>query len=243
MTKSKKIVFGILLLIAALGFLIYAIFPTWAIFTIAIWKWLLIAVLLYWAIDFIFLSKKLSTKLSSIFPFALIFILIENDIAALCGLKKDFANRWIVIVGALLFVIAVQLIFNREKVVYVNKNTQTDGETVSSTYTEGKSYSMGENKCYLDADRDLEACVSSNMGQLDVYYQNTDVGDTTRPLKLKVSNSLGETVIHVPESWNVICNPSNTLGEINVRPNEGETTRDITIEATNRLGEISIISD
>ena len=85
--------------------------------------------------------------------------------------------------------------------------------------------------------------ISNSMGELNIFYQNIDVDDTSSPLHLAVKNSFGETVIHVPSDWFVDENIKISFGDVEVRKNADVTTRVINIDGSNRFGEVRIISD
>lgn len=250
MKLSTKIVWGIIFLLAACGVLAYAIFPEKGIFTVALWKWFVLALLLYWFVLLVGFGRTLGNRLSCVFPLALIFIVFENDIAKVAGLKPDFANRWIILLAAGLFVVGAQLLFSKKKLVDVSQNTKSQtynqtGSTYSGTVNKegstSKSFSMGSNVCYIDATTQQNAKVENKMGQLHVYYQNTDVGDTSSDLNIDIENKLGETVVHIPKDWYVNAKLENSLGEIEIRDNPDVTVRQLNVTARNQLGDVKIV--
>ena len=257
MKTSTKIIWGIIILLFAIGLLFYAIMPTLAIFTVSIWKWFILAILIYWVIKLVFFSKPIANKLSCIFPLSLIFIIFENDIAKLIGQKPDFVNRWIVVASAALIVVAVQLIFHKSgnSVNYTHSSTQssqstsqTTNQTYQSTYTkknddgvEYKSFSMGGNTYYIDASKQTSVNLKNAMGELNVYFQNTDLESTSDKFELCLKNSFGQTNISVPYNWKIVVNDQNSaFGEINVRPNQEITTKTLILNLKNAFGEIDV---
>ena len=102
---------------------------------------------------------------------------------------------------------------------------------------------MGDNVVYIDAGKP-SASVSNTLGALNVYYQNTDVGDLSCPLELNVTNSLGSTEIHIPRNWHVVLNGSNnSMGSVECRPDGAVTIRTITINVVNNMGSVEVLSD
>ncbi len=261
MKKSGALIWGILILLAAAGLLCYAFMPNLAVFTVPLWKWFAAAALLYWMIRLIFFSKKLAKRLSFVFPLALLFLVFEREIGTLAGKGPNFVNNWIIILAAVLLTAAFHLIFRDKPLVKIKSSNTVYGgdQTARTTYTQGQSgvqgtgngtyayagartFSMGNNVCYIDA---LEpyAAVSNRMGQLSVYYQNTDMGDPSQQVTLAVSNALGQTTVHIPSDWRVVLTTQDNLGDIRVRPDSAGATRVFSVTVSNKGGQVSIVSE
>ena len=253
--NGTKIIWGILLLIAAVGLIFYAFMPGLAVFTVPVWKWFIAAALIYWIIRKLGFGKSLADRLSIFVPLALLFFVFEREIGGALGKGSDFVNNWIIIIAAVLIDVAIYVLFKHTW--KVNKKFATG----SSTYTvdgvetrnsvegqdpenakEGRSFRLGDHTCYIDAYTTPVANVENQLGELNVYYQNTDVGDLSTPLTLNVANQLGQTVVHVPRNWHVELNTGNSLGSVNCRPDGEITIRTITINVDNKLGETSVVS-
>ena len=108
--KSKKIFWGILL-IALAGLLLLDAFGVWEplaekIGKISIWALICGAVLLLYII-----RSLIHWKISRIFvPFALLFMLFEENIAVVCGLSKmNIINNWILLLVAVLLTVGFAL--------------------------------------------------------------------------------------------------------------------------------------
>lgn len=262
MKKNKAVIWGIIILIAGIGLLVFAFQPQLAIFTVPVWKWIAAALLVYWLIYKIVFGRKLTTKLTVFIPLALLFMIFEKEIGGLIGRGPDFVNNWIVILAALLLNIAVYFIFrsknptenrnsyiqfNNGKTIYENGRDNAgrawSAEESAKVRTETRSFRLGDNVFYVDASRP-SASVSNKLGSLNVYYQNTDVGDLSSPLELNVTNSLGSTVIHIPRNWHVELNePANSMGSVDCRKDAEITIRTITINVTNNMGSVEIVSE
>lgn len=263
MKKSTALIWGILILLAAAGLLCYAFMPELAVFTVPLWKWFVAAVLMYWIIRLLFFSNKLANRLSFVFPLALLFLVFEREIGLALG-KEDpnFVNNWIIVLAAGLLTAAFHLIF-REKPLIKIKNSNTvygdngDGTRVytqsnygagagdapgANAYAATRSFSMGDNVCYIDA---LEpfASVSNRMGQLNVYYQNTDMGDPAQQVTLAVNNSLGQTNVHIPRDWRVVLRTEDNFGDVKVRPDTSSTGRVFSVTVNNKGGQVNIVSE
>ena len=75
-----------------------------------------------------------------------------------------------------------------------------------------------------------------------MFFQNTDIASVNDPINLHVTNKLGETNIHVPESWTVDMKMTVKLGEVSCRPNTTTEGKKLIITGTNELGETNIVS-
>ncbi len=258
MKKSGALIWGIMILLAAAGLLCYAFMPTLAIFTVPLWKWFVSALLLYWMIRLIFFSNKLSKKLSFVFPLALLFLVFEREIGTAAGKGPDFVNNWIIILAAALLTAAFHLIFRSKPMVRIKSSNTvyrggpdggqsaqaayTKSSGAQGTYTGARTFSMGSNVCYIDA---LEpyAAVSNRMGQLDVRYQNTDMGDPAQQVTLAVNNALGQTTVYIPANWRVVLTTQDNLGDIYVRPDTADAVRVFSVTVSNKGGQVSIVSE
>lgn len=252
MKTSSKVIWGIIILLFALGLLCYAFMPTLVIFTVPIWKWIVATILIYWIIKLVFFSKPIANKLSCIFPLGLLFVVFENEIAKLIGQKEDFVNRWIIIAGSLLLVIALQLIFHKSgNAVEYHSSSNTSSDTTYETTSnetnnvnsnnENKSFSMGSNTYYVDANKQTCEYLKNSMGELNVYFQNVDIADNSVPFEMEVHNAFGQTNIHIPNDWEIkIVNQNNSFGEINNRPNPSVPKKTINLNLHNAFGEINL---
>ncbi len=252
--NEAKIIWGILLLIAAVGLIFYAFMPGLAIFTIPVWKWFVAAALIYWIVRKVVFGKNLARRLSIFIPLALLFFVFEKEIGGLLGKGENFVNNWVIIIAAVLIDVAIYIIFKRTwkmqrsyagtSTSYIDNGSETRGNTNGQVNGNvGRTFRLGDHTCYIDADANPTANVVNQLGELNVYYQNSDVGDLSRPLTLNVVNQMGETVVHVPGNWHVELHTDNTMGAVNCRKDADITIRTITINADNKMGEISIVSD
>ncbi|MBR7078827.1 MAG: hypothetical protein IKI41_08770 [Clostridia bacterium] len=247
MKKSNTMIFGILILIAAVGLLFYAFMPSLAIFTVPLWKWFLAAALLYWLIKKIFFGRLLANRISVFIPLALAFMLFEPEIGALAGKGPDFVNNWLIILAAFLLDAAVWIIFRPRNKKFFSGAHSSSGETItvggSETNGEPITFKLGSHIYYADASSQSTLDMINQLGELKIYYQNTDTGDTAAPLNLNVVNQLGEVRIFVPRSWHVDLVNENTMGSVNCRPDGDITTRTIVIRVKNQLGDVGIVSE
>ncbi len=256
MKKNKAIIWGILIFIAAAGLLVFAIRPDLAIFTVPVWKWIIAFLLVYCIIWKIVGGWRLTTRITVFLPLALLFMLFEKEIGTAAGLGADFVNNWILLAAAVLLDIGVYFIFrnknqkNFSDFHFTNKGKicsggsgENGGEGERSANGQSYWFRMGDNVCYIDACRPF-ARVNNRLGELNVYYQNIDVGDLSQPLELNVDNSLGETTVHIPRNWHVeLDTGSSSMGDVNCRQDADVTIRTITIKVNNHMGEVNIASD
>lgn len=220
---SKGIGFGIILLIAAVGLILYAIVPSLAIFTIPVWKYLVGALVLWWLINNLIFGNDLADHFSIFFQLALLFVIFKEEIIAWTGIQTEIKS-WIVIVGGLLINTAVHIIFSNvgtKKVKASDKNR------------------MGSTVVNLDAAKS-ENSVSNSMGELEVFYNNADAENLPDVMNLYVDNKFGETLVHVPSNWHIEHNFKNKFGDVSVRTNGENTTKTLNITGNNKFGDIKI---
>ena len=257
--KSTAIVWGILLLLAAVGLMFYAFAPDLVAF-IPVWKWFVGGAILYWLIKKVVFGKNLAERLSVFLPLALLFMVFEKEIGAWTGKGDDFVNNWILLAAAVLLNMAVYFIFRST----IKKSSSSSAHGTSSTSSgwsktveiedeKGDSedgntctirkFWLGDHVCYIDADANPEVYVSNKLGSLNVYYQNADVGDLSRPITLNLTNRMGETRIHIPRNWHVELVENNSMGDISCRADGEVTIRTITINVENNMGDVKVVSD
>ncbi len=223
--RKNKILWGILLLVAAVGILLFALMPELSLISIPLWKWLAGVVLLYWLLKNAVFGQNLREHLCIFLPLGLLFMVFEKEIARCLGRSDDLANNWLILSAAVLLTAAVCLLFG--KGVGVSKHHHN--RLASSVY-------------YLDVQENKKHTVSNSLGETVVFCQNTDVGDNTAPVYLDVNNRLGDTTIHIPPEWSVSLKADNHLGNIQVRPNPLVSGREFILTGSNRLGEINVVS-
>lgn len=269
MKRSKAVIWGVLIFIAAAGLLVFAFRPDLAIFTVPVWKWIAAILLVYWIVHKIVFGRKLTTKLTIFLPLALLFMVFEREIGTLIGRGPNFVNNWILLAAAILLNCGVYFIFRSKNKSYGRSTSSfrfsgngkisdgtsdgavdgdgtrdaDSGESAKKRSGQARVFRMGDNVCYIDAS-EPSASVVNRLGSLNVFYQNTDVGDLSQPLELNIVNQLGSTVVHVPRNWHVEMNgSSNSMGDINCRPDANVTIRTLTVNGVNTMGELSIVSD
>ncbi len=244
--KNGAIIFGILVLIAGVGLLFYAFMPELAVFAIPLWKWFLAAALLYWIIKKVAFSKTLANRLSLFIPLGLGFMLFEKEIGNAIGKSPDFVNNWYIILAAVLLDAAVWIIFRPKAKQFFSKNGSKGKETVtygSSDSSDPVNFKLGSHIYYVDASTQPGVNLINQLGELTVFYQNTDTGDTEGTLSLNLVNQMGETRVHIPRSWHVDLSSDVSMGAVNCRPDGENTTRTIVIRVKNQMGEVNIVSD
>lgn len=233
--KRKKTIWGIFLVAIAVVLLFYALLPKFTIFGhISTWKLIAGAFLIYWMLKNIFCGDTPEEQLSIFLPLALLFVVFRNDIAHYIWAGAADVKLWLVIVAAIVLTAAVSLFTENKS---LKKSAAVDGEARENAH---------KNTCasavqYLDANLPSH-WVKNRIGETTVYFQNTDIGDLTRPIRLTVENELGQVTVHVPADWTVHVESGNSLGEIENRVNLTENGRLFTLCGYNRLGEIDIVS-
>ena len=234
---KTRLLWVIVLLTTAAALICLAFFPDLAFLReIPIWKLLLGVVLLFWFLSKLLFGDSLAERFNVFIPAGILFLLFEKNIAAWANLENpDIADNWLIIAIVVLLTAAEQTVFHG-----LSKCSNTMGD--SENPTEGNSFhsKMAESDVYFDVRKHTKFFVKNRLGELNVYFQNTDEKSETEPIILNVKNKLGETVIHVPDHWQVVNEIKNSLGDVTVRQNPAAFSRIIYVRGTNSLGETDI---
>lgn len=232
--KPRKVVIGVILLILALALAAYWFLPDTRLFLgVSIWQIMIGAVLLYWLVMVLFFGRSVAVRLTFIMPLALLFLVFERNIGTLCGLGPNFVVNWVVIVIALLLTVAFLLIFSKKETFKVERSYGESGASHRSN--------MQDSVAYFDLANGNEFAVSNKMGNLNVFFQNTEFGDATVPVHLRIQNKLGVTTVHVPSTWYIQNDMNSNLGSVDCDLTGNGTGRKLIVSGENELGEVTIV--
>lgn len=235
--NKTRVLWSIILLILATGLFLSVFFPQISpFFGIAVWKWFLGAALLYWIIGHAIFGKTLAKHFDVFLPLGLGFILFKSDIERLSGTDLNYVNNWAILGISILLTIAVYLLFNNKKSTF---------KTTSSSKTRNQAQvksSFKQGIVYFDLSDNTNFSVSNRMGETTVFFQNSELGDQSQPIRLDLSNDFGELTVHVPANWKITSHVDNSFGELCVRPNPTNFSRELVLYGSNRFGETQIIS-
>ncbi|MCR5056502.1 MAG: hypothetical protein K6B54_06285 [Clostridia bacterium] len=251
MKRNNAIIIGILILIAAVGLLFYAFNPGLQVFTVPVWKWILAAALLYWLIKKVVFGREIANKLSVFIPLALGFMLFEREIGTAVGKGPDFVNNWLIILAAVMLDIAVWAIFRPRHKKFFSQCRKDMKDNVKEKVTFGSedsngsatTFKLGSHIYYVDAAVQKTADLINQLGELNVYYQNTDMVGEGEDFYLNLVNQMGETSVHIPRDWHADISNDNTMGSVNCRNDVEETVHTIHIRVRNQMGEVNVVSD
>lgn len=195
-----------------------------------------VLLLLSWVID-----RLVRGKIGEIFiPLAFIYMIIEKNIAYVCGLEDpDILHNGLVFGCAVLLQIGFSIIFSgirkkrkRKKFRVVHKSGGS-----SSTKTNESSFTSAEK--YIDSSDFTEEWFENNLGALSIHFENAD--EYQGGGVLHVENNLGATKIYVPSSWSYIHDIDNSLGGVNADVDGGDPSGPkLIIKGENNLGAIQI---
>ena len=220
--KKKKIFCGLCILALAV-LLILDAFHLFDPFTQNFGKVSVWAILGIVALVIVIIDRICKCKFFHLFiPLALLFMLIEHNIACVCGFENpNLINNWLLLLIAVLLTIGFQLIFSRQH--YQNKK--------HSCLTSGHS------SIYIDSANFSTDLLENNLGSLLVYFENTEayLGNGT----IFVENNLGSMIIHLPSAWCAKVLVKNYLGSVDVQKKDSGIP--ITIKGENNLGSIKIV--
>lgn len=224
MSNAKKIIGGILLVLAALSLLVYTFFPELAILQLPLWKWIVGLILVYWTLRNLLFGRSLRKHFDIFLPLALLFMLLERHIAPLIGKSADFVNNWGLLLSAILLTVAVYLLLPGKKFRADNVNR------------------FSSKIIYLDASERGVQSVANSFGETEVYLKNTDIPGQDHRVRIVVRNRFGQTIIHVPAEWTVTGSPSNSFGEVSIRADIVDGGRELSVSGSNSFGEFEIVS-
>ena len=91
---------------------------------------------------------------------------------------------------------------------------------------------------YIDCEKFVEEDVHNYLGELNIYFENTD--SFVSGARLNVYNRLGETVIYVPREWTVKNNIVSNLANTDVEGHGDSYGSVLIIDGENNLGNIEI---
>lgn len=213
MSQGKKIFGGSLLILLAVGLFFLAASPDFAVLSIPLWKCFLGIACIAWLAN---RFKHIGADI--VFPIAALFLLFEKEIGTLAGIGENFANNWLIVVGACVLYAGIKLLLEKS---FRIPNI------------------IGDKIEYLDADK-TSFDISSSIGDLNIYFQNTDNGKTD-PMTLTICSGIGDCTIHVPAEWNVIVRESASIGDCYVRSNPTSPTRTLTINVASFIGDLRVV--
>lgn len=229
--KFWKIFLGIGIILLAVAIILNAV-GLIAPFTSAVGEISFIAIvgvllLLSWVIE-----RLCRGKIGEIFiPLAFIFMIIEKNIAFVCGFEdSDIIHNGLVFGCAALLWLGFSFLTSgikkkkRKKFKLVHR---TDKSSLSSSVK------------YIDASDFGEEWFENNLGALSIHFENADKYNGGGILH--VDNNLGAMEIHVPSSWKYIYDIENNLGGLDASLDGGNPDGpQLVIKGENNLGAISI---
>ena len=239
--RIQKIFIGILLLVASVALIFYGMGYGTSMFGMPIYKLLIGAAIVAWIIAKIFFGKSLRERFRIFFPLALLFMLLEKEIAVWCELPNDdFLNNWLVLFSALLATVAINFIIPKKKRAdRFFKFRKTD--RLYNGFESVDNNSLSTNTVFIDAEQIKKSYVKNRLGETTVYYQNTYNLSSDEEFLLDISNSMGETIVHVPADWMVTNKVRNSLGDVSVRESNGNGAK-LTVTGNNLMGDTQIVS-
>ena len=237
MTKSDKIFWGVLLLITAVALIFYGMGYGTELFGLPIYK-LLLAIVLITKI----LSKLIRLDTTRLFfCIGLLFMLLETEISGWMGLAdENIISNWIVLVAAIIADIAIGMIFPKSKKDGMHFKRK-DGDIHIGNGGGFDSSETFENAThYIDASKHTYSCFKNKMGNIHIYYQNTDLVEPGSEFHLELYNKMANMIIHVPHDWNVTNNIETKMGNTDIRSNFGNKVK-LTLTGENKMGNIRVL--
>ncbi len=218
----KKGFWGILLLLTAAALIVYGAGIGPEIFGMPLYKFIFSIILAAWVIAKIIFSDTLRERFKLFFPIALLFMLLETEIADWAKLPdENIVNNWFVILASIIANCAFNLLIpGRTKKEHSNRFSNAVH--------------------YIDVSKTTKSNVYNRMGNTEVYYQNTELADPAVELELNLSNKMGNISVYVPSDWTVVDKISNNMGNVEIREGTGEGIT-LVLRGENKMGNIEVI--
>jgi hypothetical protein len=181
-------------------------------------------------------------------PLALIFMLLEKNIATVLGLSDpNIINNWLLLGCAVLLQIGFSILFSHWKVkINFEENTEYeiegDGIHASSKSKAKHTKSRFTSSVrYIDGETFGTEWVEGNMASTVIRFENAEkyTGGGT----LHLENNLGSMVVELPAIWRFDVDIVNSLGSVVCPSEKGDPTSPlVVIRGENNLGSIHIKS-
>lgn len=175
---------------------------------------------LCWVINELY-KKKLS---HIFFPLSFIFMLLEEEIAGLCGLENtNILSNWLVLLCALLLTIGTGILCSK----FHKASNGKKGHKI-----------MGQSTRYIDCSDFTYQEIENDMGSCEIFFENIEnyPGNGT----LRIENNMASTIIHVPASWHIVENIANDMGSVKLSSTGNPTGKSINITGENDMGSVII---
>ena len=192
-------------------------------------------------------SRIIKLRIEEIFvPLSFVFMLLEKNIANLCGLQSaDIINNWLVFGCAVLLWIGFSILFSgirrKKKRFYTVFETETcDDDDDDDDDGEGLHFScnIGHASRYINCKSFKCEEIENNIGSLDVFFENIEAYEGGGVILFE--NNLGALTIHVPSAWRAELDADNSLGVTLLPTASNPDGPVLKIKGDNNLGKISI---
>ncbi len=219
--KTKKIFIGLTLILVATALILDAIGIIPALATVAgefSW-WVLAACIVLFSFA---VTQVFKGQIGGIFiPLSLIFMLIEPNVATLCGrTDPNIINNWLLLGCAVLLSIGFALLFKGNK--------------------KRHHYKLSSAVSFVDAPRLENQYYTNKLGDLTIRFDNADqyTGGGTLHIDCKLAN----TTIEVPAGWRYTCTIDAKPGTVEEKNNNPDPTAPLlTIKGRCRLGVVTVV--
>ena len=231
MKLGKKIIWGILLILAGVLIAALSLGAVTLPFEVEPWRVILGIVVLVALIDGLSRLEFVQTFLMA----GIELMLFEEQIGTLIGMTdENWISNWTVLLIAFLVGIGFDMIFGGIRSSLKKKRGRTFAFKVNA---------MGDHVKYIDASKMHTEYYRNNFGDAEIYFENADAykGDAT----LTVDNSFGDMEIFVPREWEVEVDIDSSFGDLTVAPElrvayADDSGKKLKIKGTNRFGDMDI---
>ena len=229
--KSRRVIFGILLVLAGVLIAISAFDVIPPIAGISSWRIFAGAVLLGIVIDGFIKLNFFKAFLCLGFE----IIVFEELLGRLMGRSdENWIHNATVLLMASLIGFGLNLIF---------RNSRRSVRVKRKHHWRISKESFNDHLEYVDCTKFKTVNIRNHFGDYDVRFENVESynGDGI----INVENSFGCVTIYVPSHWEVKCEIANSMGDVTVEPELTQryadgSARILTLRGTNKFGDVNI---
>ncbi len=190
------------------------------------------------------ISRIIKLHIEEIFvPLSFVFMLLERNIANLCGLQSaDIINNWLLFGCAILMWLGFSILFSgirrKRKHLHTVFETEACDDDDDDDDKEGFSCNIGHASKYINCEGFKHEEIENNLGSLNVFFENVEAYEGGGIIIF--DNNLGALTIHVPSAWCAQLDCDNSIGVTVLPTAQNPDGPVLKIKGDNNLGKISV---
>lgn len=240
-TSTNKAFWGLLLLLTAISLILYGAGLGADIFGLPLYKLILGLVLLAWIVSKVIFGEGIREKFRIFTLLSFLFMLLETEISNWANMTdENIINNWLLLLAGIIADIAIGMLLPKGKKKKHLNFKINDGDIHIGNCDETE-HTFSNVTHFPDASKDKYHYYMNKMGNMHIYYQNTDLVADGEVLELELECKMGNIVVHLPDDWEVYNEIHTNMGNTHVRGNNGSRVK-LTLKGRNSMGNIRIES-